>query len=69
MTVKKDGKSYQLREDFKRAQVVVLIDGKPVYSSGEYRNAAEHLKHQHGLSDSELRTVYQDYRNNYDNGP
>lgn len=68
MTVKKDGKTYKLREDFQRAQVVVLVNDQAVFRSGEYRTAAEHLKHQHGLSDGELATVYRDYKNDFDRG-
>lgn len=66
MPVTVNGKEYKLREDFKRAQVVVYVDNQPVFSSGEYRFSAEYLKRQAGLTGDQMKEVYSDYRNDYD---
>ena len=61
---------FQLRESIPVGRVRVFRNGAPTGKSfTDYTPAAQYLKYQFGLTDSELRTIYSDYREHYDSIP
>jgi len=56
----------KLREDFRRGQVRVIVDGVEKHRSGEYRLAAEYVVNVYHLSSAEMMAVWRDYKSDYD---
>jgi hypothetical protein len=58
--VEKNGKTIQLREVL--GSVNIIVDGVAVKGFRDYTASAEWAKYQYGLTDSDLKSLYTDYR-------
>lgn len=56
----------KFREDWGHGHVRVINNGIIVYRNRDYRTAAEWAQKKYNLSDSELITLYYDYKEDYD---
>lgn len=59
----------KLRESIPVGKVLVIVDGKVVYRSFDYRSAAEWAMAQYNLATSDMHAIYRDYKDDYDDIP
>lgn len=52
----------KFRENLNRYQVDVIVNGQVMYSDPEYRGAAFWAKNRYNLTDVQLRSIYNEYK-------
>lgn len=66
MAIKKDGKTWKLREDFRQSCVAVYMDNFVAFRSSSYGGSADFIQKHLDLNANEMETIYRDYRKDYD---
>ncbi|QDJ96272.1 hypothetical protein Xoosp13_85 [Xanthomonas phage Xoo-sp13] len=59
-------KNIKFRENWSNGKVDVYLDDRVVYSSREYKFAAEYVMRNHGVTESQMHEIYTDYKEDYD---
>lgn len=56
----------KFRESRPIGKVNVIVDDSIVFSNAEYATSAKWAQRNYNLSDSQLTSIYRDYKNDYD---